>query len=189
MLTPVMKFPRFPSVTISQEMLDEAVKLVNTVEVKRTKASPFDTLAGILGELAFAQFLYGDLRKNNVGNNKGKSDFRDVEIKTSAFPFSTTLHLLVREEYKEKRKPPFYVQIIVDLKNTDTAEIHAGRQAFLCGFATSEEVDRAPKKDFGSKASDSGNYECFYIPIAKLHPMKDFSTALFSTNIEMQDLF
>jgi hypothetical protein len=189
MESPNVDRTRFPSVIISQEMLDEAAKFVNTIEVKRTKASPFDTLTGILGELAFAQFLYGDFRKNNVGNNKGKTDFRDVEIKTSAFPFSTHLHLLVREDYKEKRKPPFYVQIILNLKNAGTTEIPAGTQAILCGFATGEEVERAPKKDFGSKLSASGNYECFYLSIMKLHPMKDFTTALFSTNIRMQDLF
>lgn len=170
-------------------MLDEAAKFVNSVEVKRTKASPFDTLAGILGEFAFAQFLYGDFRKNNIGNNKGKNDFRDVEVKTSAFPFSTKLHLLVREDYKEKRKPPFYVQIILNLKSTDATEIPAGTQAILCGFATSEEIERAPKKDFGSKIDGSESYLCYYIPITKLHPMRDFSTALFSTNIKMQDLF
>ncbi len=159
-------------------MLDEATKFVSAVEVKRTKASPFDTLTGILGELAFAEYFYGDFRKNNVGNNKGKSDFRDVEIKTSAFPFSTHLHLLVRADYKEKRKPPFYIQIILNIPHTDSADIPVGTQAILCGFATSDEVEHAPKKDFGSKLCSSDSYECFYIPIMKLHPMTDFARVL-----------
>ncbi len=173
-----MNTSRFLSITISQQMLDEATKFVSAVEVKRTKASPFDTLTGILGELAFAQFLYGDFRKNNIGNNKGKSDFRDVEIKTSAFPFSTHLHLLVRADYKEKRKPQFYIQIILNLPHTDSTEIPVGTQAIFCGFATCDEVEKASKKDFGSKFSTSAGYECYYLPIIQLHPMADFATAL-----------
>ena len=53
----------YPIVTITAEMLALAKELVPGNEVNRTKASEIDTLTGHLGELAFAQYFYGDFKK------------------------------------------------------------------------------------------------------------------------------
>jgi len=167
-----------PVIEITQEMIDYAEKKIDEVRVHRTQASKIDTLAGVIGEFVFAQYYYGDWKKNFVGTNKGKSDFRDVEIKASAFPFNEHLNLLVREDYAQKRKPPFYIQIIISVKDNKADRIVAGTKAFICGFATTKEVDNAPTKDFGSKLSSKGGYKCHYIPIKSLHPMNEFMIKL-----------
>jgi len=167
----------YPTVIITPEMLDEAERLIPSTRVKRTVASKIDTLTGHLGEFAFAAYFFGDWRKHRVGKNKGQSDFEDIEIKTSAFPFSERLNLLVREDYARKRKPPFYVQIIIDVNARNAGEIPPGAKAYICGFATSGEVDRAPKRDFGSKFGGSGGYLCHYICIKNLREMGAFLNA------------
>jgi hypothetical protein len=165
-----MKFPR---VVITQEMLSAARELAREVAMRRTKASHVDALAGVLGEMAFAQYLYGDWRRHELRTNKGKADFDTIEVKASAFPFSTRLHLLVREDYAERRKPLCTVQIVLDVQDDHADDIPIGTQAILCGFATSEEIDAAPLKDFGSKLGGAGGYRCRYIPIGKLHPISE----------------
>ena len=166
---------KYPKIEITSEMIQAARKLIKTVQVKRTVASPIDTLTGILGEFVFAQYFYGDWHKHRVGVNRGTADFPDIEIKTSAFPFSENLNLLVREDYAHKRKPAFYVQIILDLSTAPGGKISQGTKAYLCGFSGTDEVDAAPKKDFGSKFGGRGGYRCHYIPVKKLHPMEKFS--------------
>ena len=168
---------RYPCVTITQEMIDEANRLIPMTRVQRTIASPIDTLTGHLGEFAFAQYFFGDWRKHRVGKNKGKADFADIEIKTSAFPFSENLHLLVREDYARKRKPKFYVQVILNVNLRNAGCIDAGIKAYICGFATSAEIDKAPKKDFGSKFGGLGGYRCHFIKIKNLRPMTEFRKA------------
>lgn len=167
----VMDTKRYPTIAITSEMFAEAEQLIPFTQVNRTKASLIDTLTGHLGEMVFAQFYFGDWRKHQIGKNKGDADFQNIEIKTSAFPFSSKLHLLVREDYAQKRKPAFYVQIILDTKSTHAESIPAGMDAVVCGYATSDEVDRAPLKDFGSKLGEEGGYRCRYIPIENLHPL------------------
>jgi hypothetical protein len=95
----------YPKVELTEQMISAAKAMVDKVRVKRTVASKIDTLAGILGEFAFAQYFFGDWTKNRVGSNKGDIDFTNIEIKTSAFPFRGNLNLLVREDYAQKRKP------------------------------------------------------------------------------------
>lgn len=161
----------YPYILITQEMIDEAVRLIPHTKVERTVASKIDTLTGHLGEFIFAQFMFNNWRKHWVGRNKGESDFGDFEIKTSAFPANNKLNLLVREDYAQKRKPRFYVQIIIDVESPRADTITEGTRAYLCGFATSEEVDAAPLKDFGSKNGTAGGYRCHYIPISRLKPV------------------
>lgn len=168
---------RYPMVTISSEMIEEAHRLIPSTRVERTIASKIDTLTGHLGEFAFAQFFYGDWRRHQVGRNKGQSDFDDIEIKTSAFPFSDRLNLLVREDYARKRKPAFYIQIIINVPSRQASDIQPGTLAYLCGFATAKEVDDAPLRDFGSKLGPHGGYRCHYICVRHLHPIMQFKTA------------
>jgi hypothetical protein len=160
----------YPSVVVTQEMIDKAKKLIPSTRVFRTIASKIDTLTGHLGEFAFADYFYGNWRNHRVGKNKGETDFEDIEIKTSAFPFSESLNLLVREDYAQKRKPSFYVQVII--------------KAYICGFASAEEVDNASKRDFGSKFKRAGGYQCHYINIKALHPMEEFAKAYESSKNE-----
>ncbi len=165
----------YPFVIITKKMIGEAERLIPATKVHRTVASHIDTLAGHLGEFAFAQYQFHDWRRHRVGRNKGEEDFPNVEIKTSAFPFSERLHLLVREDYARKRKPAFYIQIIIDIESPDANTIRPHTKAILCGFATAEEVDAAPLKDFGSKLGGKGGYRCHYIALKKLHPMREFT--------------
>ncbi len=164
----------YPFIVITQEMIDEAKRLVPQAEVARTVASKIDTLTGHLGEFVFAQFLFNDWKKNRVGKNKGETDFENIEIKSSAFPFNEKLNLLVREDYARKRKPQYYVQIIIDVASGKADAVAANTRAYLCGYASSEEVDKAPLKDFGSKLSDKGGYRCHFISIRQLKPMSSF---------------
>jgi hypothetical protein len=166
------KFSRsYPFIFITQEMIDEAKKLIPNTKVERTVASKVDTLTGHLGEFAFAQYLFGDWKKHQVGKNKGKSDFDNIEVKTSAFPFGENLHLLVREDYARKRKPKYYVQVILDVDSTRIETILPKTKAVICGFASADEIDQSPKKDFGSKLGRRGGYKCHYILIKDLQPI------------------
>lgn len=167
-----------PFVLVSREMLEEAFKLIPTTRVERTIASQIDTLTGHLGEFAFAAFMWNDWKKHRVGNNKGQADYDNIEIKTSAFPFNPKLNLLVREDYAQKRKPDYYVQLIIDVASAKADKIEEGTRIVLCGYATAHEVDCAPLKDFGSKLSDKGGYRCHYIPITKLKPVEELRTTL-----------
>ncbi len=161
-------------VVITEEMLLDARKIINTVRINRTVASKIDTLTGIIGEFVFAKYFYGDWKINNVDKNKGKVDFENIEIKTSSFPFNKNLNLLVREDYAIKRKAPFYVQIILDVESSKADQIKPNTKAYICGWATAQEVDTAIVKDMGSKLSKNGGYKCRCIPIKELHSMDDF---------------
>jgi hypothetical protein len=163
----------YPAISMTEAMVNEAALLESSARVNRTKASEIDTLAGILGEFAFAQYFYNDWRQHRVGANKGAVDFDDIEIKASALPFHGNLHLLVREDYAAKRKPQYYVQVILDVPSKDAISVPIGTPAYICGFATSSEVDNAPKKDFGSKFGGAGGYKCHYIPIRNLHAISE----------------
>jgi len=156
-------------VHVTQEMLDEAKRLSPKCDIKRTKASPLDTLSGILGEFAWAQLRYGDWRKNNVGRNKGRVDFKGgVECKASVHPYSDKLNLLVRCEYAQAREAKYYVQFIIDCQGN----ILPGTKMVPCGFALHDEVVRAPLRDFGKKGGGDAGYLCHFIPIIKLRPIE-----------------
>ena len=167
---------KFIDVMISKEMIKEAKNSVEKVKVNRTVASPIDTIVGLIGEFAFAEWFYGNWKEHDVYGTKGKEDFfNEIEIKTSVFPFSRNLNLLVREDYASKRKPKFYIQIIIDIERRHQKIIPAGTNAILAGFASHREVDQAPLRDFGSKFGDKGGYRCRYISIRNLQPMSNFN--------------
>jgi hypothetical protein len=130
--------PELPSIIITDDMLQEALLLESVTRVNRTVASKIDTVTGNIGEFVFAQYFFGNWKLHRVGKNKGATDFEDIEIKTSSFPFSYSLNLLVREDYARKRKPLCYVQIILDVHSRNAEKISAGTKAIICGFATLE---------------------------------------------------
>jgi len=158
-----------PTVAITPEMIAYAEQRVPYVEVRRTKASVVDTLTGILGELAFAEWLFGDWHTHLGGETKGRPDFLDsIEIKASCIPLSERLNLLVREDYAQRRQPDAYVQIIIDVPYIRPKQILAGDLCHIVGWATSDQVDRAEMLDFGR------GYRCRAIPITRLQPMGTF---------------
>jgi hypothetical protein len=182
MIVLMVQTKSYISVKITSAMLEHARGKIDRVRVNRTIASKIDTLTGILGEFVFAEYFYGDWRMNRIGFNKGETDFPDIEIKTSAFPFFERLNLLVREDYALKRKPKAYVQIIIDVNSINADEITADSNAYICGWATSEEVDKAPKRDPGSKLSKHSGYKCYYINIKELHPMDELKSHLLNNS-------
>jgi hypothetical protein len=159
-------------VPITAEMLHAAELAKGLVQVNRTIASPVDTLTGVLGEMVWAQYYFGDWHKHNLITNKGQSDFQSIEIKTSAFRFNPKLNLLVREDYHAKRKPKFYVQIIIDI-DPKQPRILPGAKAFICGFASAVEVEAAPLRDEAKKGGGKAGFRTKFIPILKLHPIKE----------------
>lgn len=167
----------YVDVRIDEAMLSSAQSTVATVRVHRTQASPYDTLVGILGEFAFAQWWRGSWEMHEVGDNRGDIDFSDgVEVKTSAFPFSDRLNLLVRSDYAKARAPDAYVQVILCIPRRDSRSIAPGTIARLSGWASHRELVDAPQRDFGSKFGGRGGYMCHFIPIHSLHPMATLRT-------------
>ncbi len=74
-----MNFAHDPMrIVISDEMLHAAELATGLVHVNRTIASPIDTLTGILGEMVWAQYYFGDWQKHNLLTNKGASVFAQV---------------------------------------------------------------------------------------------------------------
>lgn len=56
---------------------------------------------------------------------------------------------------------------------TAQREYLSGTNAYICGYASSIDVDNSPKRDFGSKFGKSGGYLCHYIPISLLKPIEE----------------
>lgn len=166
---------RYIDVPITAEMLAYARGAEEDVRVHRTRASKIDSLAGLVGELAFAQWFYGNWKSHDVRNTKGQPDILGIiEIKTSAYPWSDRLNLLVREDYAKKRQPDYYVQTIIDTPHRNSQEIIPGWMCRISGWATSKEVDSAPLKDFGAKGGGLGGYQCRFIQIKNLKGMDTF---------------
>ncbi len=161
-----------PRIEITKEMIASAQEKAPYVRIDRTRASTFDTIYGIIGEYCFAQWFYGEWVSHSTQDTKGQMDFREgIEVKTSAYPFSERLHLLVREDYARKRKPNYYVQTIIDLPSPKNHNVKEGMGCILAGYATSDEIDEAPLKDFGSKFGGRGGYRCRYLQISVLNPV------------------
>jgi hypothetical protein len=167
-----------PEVQITVAMLEEAARLAPAVRVARTQESEVDTLGGILGEFAFAEWFTGDWRgAHEVGRNKGHADFRGiVEVKASVYPFRETLHLVVREDYGGKPKQ-LYVQVIVSTDNAAKKSIVPGTPAILCGYTYHEDVSAAKLSPMPMGGGRYTRYQAFQIPIRNLLPMDGFRAA------------
>lgn len=166
---------QYIDIVITGDLISGANSIIDQVRVNRTVASPIDTLSGLIGEFAFGEWFLGDWRKHNALETKGLADFENrIEVKTSAYPFSPNLNLLVREDYAEKRRPECYVQVIIDTPDRYAKTIKAGWICRISGWATAHDVDAAPLRDFGAKGGGRGGYRCRYIPIRSLNPMNTF---------------
>ena len=162
--------PERPIVKISQLMIDYSKKIKNEVEMTRTKVSPIDAESGVLGELVFAKWWYGDWNINELLENKGKPDFEgNIEIKSSVFPFSEKLHLPIRQDYAEKRCPPFYIFVCFNVSNRYKKLITAATQAIIVGW-TDGKTAHEGKLEYmpGVKG-----FKCYLTPVPKLRPMNE----------------
>jgi hypothetical protein len=152
-------------------MLDTANELIDDVRVHRTKTSPVDTLAGILGEFAFAEWYNGDWRENEVGDTVGRPDFEDsIEVKTSVFPLSSRLNLPIREDYAISRQPDYYVWCCIDVPSKNEKDIFPGLEIAVVGWATGEEAHASPVGNMGWVQS----YRCHLTPVPQLRAMTEF---------------
>ncbi len=163
-----------PVVEITADMLEAAAALVRETQVNRTRVSPVDTLGGILGEFAFAHWLTGDWRNNEVGSNRGKADlFGLIEIKTSVYPFRESLNLVIREDYGAKFKD-VYVQHIINVSDAYRKDIVPGTQVIVCGYATHAQATSKPPEPMTMKGGAKTPYGVFKTPISALQPMAGF---------------
>ncbi len=159
-----------PRVGITKEMIEFARGLAAVLQVKRTRVSPSDTLGGAVGELAFAEWWYGDWRKNELGENKGLPDYEEtIEVKTSIFPLRQNLHLPIREDYAAARCPSFYVFICIDVPSRREKQITPGLEAVLVGWTTGERAHQGRLANMGWVDS----FRCFLTPVSELRPMSD----------------
>lgn len=162
----------FQHVEITTPMIQYCNKIKDRLDMNRTKESSIDTEVGIMGELVFAQWMYGDYMRGNtlseIRDNFGQVDFDGrYEIKASAHKFSWKLHLPVRQDYAEKRKPLYYIQVLFD---TDKPVISVYTNAMIIGYCSSAmALDREPET-MGRVTS----FKCYLTPFSDLLPMSDF---------------
>jgi len=77
---------------------------------------------------------------HDLTSTKGKTDFLNaIEVKTSTFPFSENLNLLVRPDYAAARSPKVYVQNII---NTSDREHEKLFQAPLVEYPVGQRIKR-----------------------------------------------
>lgn len=156
---------KYPYTFVKQEMIDYAQSIEKDVRVDRTRNSLHDTIIGVVGELIFLKWYYGDW-KSNVGllGKMGQVDIGGlVEIKASATSMQGPVHLLVREDYFEKRIPQAYVQVIFDTTNGKKNTIYDGIKAYIVGWCEHQDVANGKTFNYG--------YPCKAVNIKDLYPM------------------
>jgi len=83
-------------IILTREIYEATLKKIEekpNIDIDRDKASPVDTISGAAGEFLWAEYYYGDYRKNTVGSNKGKNDFIDTEVKCSCLHIGSDLEI------------------------------------------------------------------------------------------------
>lgn len=144
-------------------------------QMRRTRASPADAYLGVLGELAWAVWRYGDAAQFDTLHTKGQVDdaLDGAEIKTSKTRVDARSHLMVREDYAQKRRAAFYVLALVPFAQADGAET----DVFLCGWATHDELMAHPPVERVSRHTGKPQgYKCYEIVCTDLHAMKELKT-------------
>ena len=162
----------FIRIKIDAALRARALAEVPARQMRRTRASPADAYLGILGELAWAVWRYGDAAQFDTLGTKGQVDdaLSGVEIKTSKTRVDVRSHLMVREDYAQKRRAAFYVLALVPFAQADGAET----DVFLCGWATHDElVARPPVERVSRHTGKPQGYKCYEILCADLHGMRE----------------
>ena len=165
-----------PVIQLTSEMLDFAKANAEAVRVHRTVASPVDAESGILGELVFAEWLWGDWESHHeVLTNNGAADFLGkIEVKTSVFPFSSRLNLPVREDYAAVRTPDVYVWVCIDVPSRNQKALAPGLNAKVVGWTDAETAHSGQLRYMDA----ARQYRCYLTPVPELRPMDDFRTYL-----------
>ena len=166
---------KFFYVPISNQMRTIANENSSKRAVNRTKASPNDSYIGILGELVWVRYRYGENAIANfpILSTKGKVDDPPnldgepgIEIKTSKTKVHLNAHLMVREDYAKKRAADFYVQVLIPQTQKHCFE----KDAYICGYATHAEVLNAGVVErFSTKIGKKQGYKNHEIPCYRLH--------------------
>jgi len=139
---PNRSFPNpaeFPSVTLTQDMVDFCYEMRRTVKVMWDECSLIDDLAGVAGEVAFPKWMFDDWRYNTVGRNKGKIDCGNLELKASGTPMRDGLGAMCKIQYAKARQPAWYLQTILDVPPKTDALV-AGVRVYLAGYCTHAEM-------------------------------------------------
>lgn len=91
-----------------------------------------------------------------------------IEVKTSKTRISPYSHLMVREDYAQRRQPDVYVLVLLP----QSQPIFAERDAFVCGWATHAEVIARPLHERRSHhTGHTQGFRCHEIAVRELHPL------------------
>lgn len=148
-------------------------------QIRRTRASPADAYIGVLGELVWARLRYGDIGRLDTLSTRGKADDvsagAQIEVKTSKTAVHERAHLMVRKDYARARQPTAYVLVLIPEGQPEGEETCA----FVCGWATHEEVLRSPLRErYSHKTGAAQGYRCHEIAARDLHPIRTLLAAL-----------
>lgn len=166
-----------PWVIITEELLEEAKSLIPRIQLHNERANDFDALTGTIGELAFAQWIYGDFRKHTVGRNFGKSDFEGIEVKTSLHTLTRNRHLIAKASYVEARPAAFYVQCFVNSSTPRRGPL-VGDTVFIAGWLTKDQLLKLGREHWEiTREGKPTGIRTLRVPLPRLNPMEGFSDA------------
>jgi hypothetical protein len=151
-------------------MRQRALRELAVRQIQRTRASKIDTYVGLLGELVWAKLRYGTIEAFDTLGTRGKVDDGEIEVKTSKTRISEQSHLMVREDYAQKRQPHYYVLVLIP-----NDEVHHNEHtAYVCGWATHDEVmSRPPLERVSNHTGKPQGYRCFEIRAGELHDIRE----------------
>jgi len=156
-------------------------------QMRRTRASPYDAYIGTLGELVWVKLRHGHIENFDTLNTRGQVDdvamvmheSWQIEVKTSKTRISPYSHLMVREDYAQRRQPDVYVLVLLP----QSQPIYAERDAFVCGWATHAEVIARPLRERHSHhTGQAQGFRCHEIPVRELRPLSELPFELSGAN-------
>ncbi len=163
------------NIQITPEMLDAANEFAPRVAEAREFATRRSQQTFLIGEFAFAQWLFNDWERHNFRETNCQSNFMDsTEIRSSACPFRDTLHIFAKQPYVNRRNADYYVCVIIDTPTSHVDELQAGLICKICGWATDAEIKSSDLKDALKADGRPAGYQSYYRPIGLLHPMNEF---------------
>lgn len=166
-----------PWFVITEEIFKEAKALVPLIQLQNDRANEFDALTGTIGELVFAEWLFGDFHKHAVGSNFGDSDFKGIEIKTSLTALTRRKHLIAKANYVEARPTDFYVQCFIHSTTPKRGPL-VGDTVFLAGWLDKDQLLQSGKEhlEVTREGLETG-IRTIRVPLPDLNPMQDFRRA------------
>ena len=176
--------PHAIHVAIEPAMRNRARRDGELRQMRRTRASPWDAYIGTLGELVWAKLRHGHIDQFDTLNTRGQVDdvaagahaSWQIEVKTSKTRISPYSHLMVREDYAQRRRPDVYVLVLLP----QSQPIFAERDAFVCGWATHPEVlAHLPRERHSHHTGSAQGFRCHEIAVHELHPLTELPFKLF----------